>query len=147
VLDAALQGDAEAFARTLPRLVAQARAGTGGLSAPCCLIWAGELTVEVRGAGTGGRNQQLALAFALACEGDARVALAALATDGVDGPSGAAGAIVDGASAAKMRAAGIDPARALRENDSFPALAAAGALVQTGASGTNVNDLFLLYVA
>jgi glycerate 2-kinase len=152
LVDAALQGDAEAFARTLPARVSAIRTamqpGVSG-AAPCslvCEIWAGELTVEVRGKGKGGRDQQLALAFALLLEGMPGVTLAALATDGMDGPADAAGAIVDGGTAQKIRAAGIDPARALLDNDAYPALEAAGALVVTGPSGTNVNDLFLLCV-
>lgn len=152
LIDAALQGDAEEFARALPARVSAIRAamqpGVCGAasSSTVCEIWAGELTVAVRGKGKGGRDQQLALAFALSMEGLPGVTLAALATDGMDGPAGAAGAIVDGATAQKIRAAGIDPERALLENDAFPALDAAGALVVTGPSGTNVNDLFLLCV-
>jgi glycerate 2-kinase len=152
LIDAALQGDAEQFARALPARVSAIRAamqpGVSG-AAPgslVCEIWAGELTVEVHGKGKGGRDQQLALAFALSMEGMPGVTLAALATDGMDGPAGAAGAIVDGGTAQKIRAAGIDPTRALLENDAHPALEAAGALLVTGPSGTNVNDLVLLCV-
>ena len=70
----------------------------------------------------------------------------ALATDGTDGPTDAAGGIVDAGTAAAIRAAGIDPVRALRENDSYPALESGGALLRTGPTGTNVNDLLVILV-
>ena len=67
----------------------------------------------------------------------------ALATDGTDGPTGAAGGLVDGGTAARARAAGVDAARALSENDSHAFLAAAGDLIETGPTHTNVNDLYV----
>lgn len=110
------------------------------------LVAGGETTVTVRGPGRGGRNQELALAAALALEGTEGVALAALATDGRDGPTDAAGAWVDGSTAARIRAAGLDPEAALARNDSHPALAAAGALLRTGPTGTQVNDLLVVLI-
>jgi len=113
---------------------------------PACLIWDGETTVTVKGNGKGGRSQELVLAAALALDGPG-VTVLALATDGSDGsdgPTDASGAIIDGATAAAIRAAGIDPARSLAENDSYPALAAAGALLRTGPTGTNVNDILVI---
>lgn len=109
------------------------------------IVRAGETTVTVRGRGVGGRNQELALAFALLAEqrGD-DCWLAALATDGRDGPTDAAGAFVDRETAARARSSGVDPARALDENDAYRALDAAQALVRTGPTGTNVNDLFVI---
>ncbi len=111
---------------------------------PACLVWGGETTVTVRGAGRGGRNQEQALAAALALEGVPDVTLMALATDGSDGPTDAAGGIVDGATAAAIRAGGVDPSRALAESDSYTALEAGGALLRTGPTGTNVNDLLVV---
>jgi glycerate 2-kinase len=110
------------------------------------LIWGGETTVEVRGSGRGGRNQELALAAAMAIEGEAGITIAAVATDGIDGPTPAAGATVDGETVGRGRAAGLDPAEALRNNDSHTFLAACGALLATGPTGTNVNDLTLAIV-
>ena len=83
----------------------------------------------------------MALAAALALEGSAGVALMSLATDGVDGPTDAAGAVVSGESAARMRALGVDPGTALAENDAYAALQACEALIHTGPTGTNLNDL------
>ena len=100
----------------------------------------------MKGSGKRGRNQELPLAAALALDGVPGVSLLALATDGSDGPTDASGAIVDGTTAAAIRAAGIDPARSLAENDAYPALAACGALLRTGPTGTNVNDLLVILV-
>jgi glycerate 2-kinase len=114
------------------------------LPPPACLVWGGETTVTVRGAGKGGRNQEQALAAALALDGIEGLTLMTLATDGSDGPTDAAGGIVDGATAAAIRAGGVDPVRALDENDSYHALDAGRALLKTGPTGTNVNDLLVL---
>lgn len=106
----------------------------------------GETTVTVHGAGKGGRNQELVLAFALeAAKGPLAdrsdwVFLAA-GTDGRDGPTDAAGGIVDAATVSRIRTAGVDPVAAMEDNDSYGALDAAGALLRTGATGTNVADV------
>ena len=113
---------------------------------PACLVLGGETTVTVRGNGRGGRNQELALAAALALEGIDGISVMALATDGSDGPTDSSGAIVDGATAGAIRAAGLDPAAALAANDAYPALAAAGSQLKTGPTGTNVNDLTVVLV-
>jgi hydroxypyruvate reductase len=120
-----------------------ARIARGRLAAarPLCLLMGGETTVTVRGPGQGGRNQELALGAMLALEGVAGVAVMALATDGVDGPTDAAGAVVSGESAARARLLGFDPLAALEANDAYPALDALGALLRTGMTGTNLNDL------
>ncbi len=108
-------------------------------------IAAGETTVHVAGTGSGGRNQHAALAVAIDIEGRAETVFAALGTDGIDGPTPAAGAIVDGSTASRIRQAGVDPGEALARCDSHPALDAAGALVVTGPTGTNVGDLWLAW--
>ncbi len=101
----------------------------------------GETTVRVRGPGKGGRNQELALAAAVELQGAPGAAILALASDGVDGPTDAAGAIVDGATAARAREIGLDPGASLAANDSYPVLQACQALLYTGPTGTNVGDL------
>jgi hydroxypyruvate reductase len=98
--------------------------------------------VDVRGDGIGGRNQHAALWAAIDIGGSDGV-FAALSTDGIDGASRAAGAIVDGGTADRCRAAGIDPEAALERCDSTPALDASGDLVVTGPTGTNVGDLWI----
>lgn len=108
------------------------------------LLWSGEAPVEVRGGGRGGRNQELALAAALALRGSRGVTVAALATDGQDGSTDAAGAIVDGATAEKIEERGLDARGCLENNDAYPALQVAGALVHRRPTGTNVNDLCIV---
>lgn len=118
-----------------------------GLGQATAMIAGGETTVTLTGTGTGGRNQELALAFALAAERHGlpcRWTFLSAGTDGRDGPTAAAGGIVDNDSLNRMRRAGIDPQAALRNNDSYTALNAANALVITGATGTNVADLQIL---
>ena len=139
-----LEGEAREVATGLARRFAGAP--------PAAYVAGGETTVTVRGGGRGGRNQEMALAFALeAAKGplaDRRdwVFLAA-GTDGRDGPTDAAGGIVDASTVARVRRAGIAPRAALEDNDSYQALDAAGALLRTGATGTNVADLVVFLVA
>jgi hydroxypyruvate reductase len=109
-------------------------------------VWGGETTVTVRGAGRGGRNQELALAAALALDGWP-VGILALATDGVDGPTDAAGAWADGGTVARARDLGLDARQHLTANDAYPFFAALGDLLLTGPTGTNVNDLLVVLVA
>jgi len=107
------------------------------------VVWGGETTVTVGEApGTGGRNQELALAAAIELDGHLG-AVMSLATDGVDGPTDAAGGVIDGRTAALIRAAGLDPAAALARHDSLPALKAGSALLELGPTGTNVNDVMV----
>lgn len=106
-----------------------------------CLLQGGETTVTVEGNGKGGRNQELALAAALALDGAGTKALLAFATDGLDGPTDAAGAIVSSSTAQRLRSADVDSDAHLQANDSYRALEAVQALVKTGPTGTNVNDV------
>ena len=104
------------------------------------LFSGGETTVTMRGKGRGGRNAEFLLAFAIAVDGLANVAAIAADTDGIDGAGDNAGAVADGSSAKRMRAAGVDPQAALANNDAYNAFRAIGDLVMTGPTGTNVND-------
>lgn len=133
----ALQGEARDVAR---RLVAQARA----LAPPACLIASGETTVTVRGGGTGGRCQEFALAAALAIEGDDALIVLAAGTDGTDGPTDAAGGLVDGGSRRRAARGGVDARAALDANDAHRFLTASGDLVVTGPTNTNLLDLYLV---
>nr|WP_321499609.1 DUF4147 domain-containing protein [uncultured Dethiosulfovibrio sp.] len=111
---------------------------------PKAFILGGETVVQVRGEGLGGRNQELALAAAIGLRGQDGVALASIGSDGTDGPTESAGGVVDGGSFYRMIEAGIDPQKALEENDSNRALMASGDLVDTGPTGTNVNDIVVM---
>lgn len=142
-----MEGEAREVAKVTAALAKSIRAHGDPIQPSACLVWGGETTVTVRGQGKGGRNQELALAAALALEGLPDMALLALATDGTDGPTDAAGAIVDGRTAELARAAGWDPATALANNNAYPLLDAVGALLRTGPTGTNVNDITVLLVA
>lgn len=109
------------------------------------LIGGGEATVTVQGDGIGGRNTEFALAAALALDeaGDDGWVVASLATDGQDGPTGVAGAIADSGTVRRAAERGVDARTALARNDSLRVFEAAGGVVDTGPTGTNVNDLFL----
>lgn len=137
VMDAGLEGEAAIAARDL---VERGRALPGTSVA---LVLGGETTVTLQGGtGSGGRNQELALAAARELAGGTGELVFTLATDGEDGPTRYAGATVDGGTWEAIRRAGIDPEAALTRHDSRPALAAAqGALLETGPTGTNVGDL------
>ena len=112
---------------------------------PACLIWGGETTVSLgeNPIGLGGRSQELALAAAQTLAGRSGVTLLAAGTDGRDGPTDAAGAIVDGKTWGAMKAAGRDPGRDLARHDAYPALDSVGALHRPGMTGTNVMDIVI----
>jgi hydroxypyruvate reductase len=112
-------------------------------TSPGLTISAGETTVTVTGRGRGGRNQELALAAGIALEGDPGAVVLSLATDGVDGPTDAAGGIGDGETVERGRSADFDPGAALDDNDAGAFLAATGDLLRTGPTGTNVGDVVL----
>ncbi len=116
---------------------------------PLCVISSGETTVTVKGAGRGGRNQEFALAFARALAGRAvPLALASVGTDGIDGPTDAAGALVDGSTIDRAAAAGIGaPEDYLARNDTYRFFEALGDLVKLGPTDTNVGDLQVALVA
>jgi glycerate-2-kinase len=106
-------------------------------------VWAGETTVTVTGKGVGGRNQELALAAGIALAGREDVLVASFGTDGIDGPTDAAGGIGDGGTVARGAAAGRDAVAALGDNDALPYLEASGDLLRCGATGTNVGDVIV----
>ena len=110
---------------------------------PVCLVMGGETTVTVRGSGKGGRNQELALGAAATLDGLPQALVAAFGTDGTDGPTDAAGAVVDGTTFARARTNGLNPQAALDANDAYRFFDALDDLIVTGPTNTNVNDLWL----
>ena len=100
--------------------------------------------VHLKGKGKGGRNQELVLAAAIEIENLDDVIIFSVGSDGTDGPTDAAGGIVDGQSISRMKSAGKNPALMLDNNDAYHALDASNDLVITGPTGTNVNDLIVL---
>ncbi|MBQ6920055.1 MAG: glycerate kinase, partial [Synergistaceae bacterium] len=117
------------------------------VKAPCAIIAGGETVVHLTGKGMGGRNQEFALAAALGLDGLGGVVAASLGSDGTDGPTDAAGGIVDGKTAGILREKGISIPEVLKNNDAYNALKAADALLMTGPTGTNVNDVSVILIA
>ena len=140
-----VEGEAREVARVCAALAKEMADSGIPLAPPACLILGGETTVTVRGQGRGGRNQELALAAALALEGWERTMVVSLATDGTDGPTDAAGAVATGSTIARARALGLDPIAHLADNDAYPFFAALGDLIFTGPTNTNVNDLVFIF--
>jgi len=116
------------------------------LQRPCCVVAGGETTVTVTGKGTGGRAQEFTAAAALEIAGLAKVWVVAIGTDGTDGPTDAAGAVVDGDTVARAQRLNVNLKGALKRHNTYPALKRLHQLIVTGPTGTNVNDLYLLLV-
>ena len=116
------------------------------VASPCCVVAGGETTVTVTGSGRGGRTQEFAVAAAHAVAGLPGVYIAAVATDGSDGPTDAAGALVNGETWPSAVRMGINLDAALTRNDTYRALKRLNSHIMTGPTGTNVNDLYLLFV-
>ena len=114
------------------------------ISSPAGIVAGGETTVTVTGNGVGGRNQEIALSAALKIVGTDGLAIASASTDGIDGPTDAAGAIVDGKTILRAKNRGLDPLEALRNNDSYTFFSGLEDLIFTGPTGTNVNDVTIL---
>jgi len=113
---------------------------------PLCLISGGETTVTVKGDGLGGRNMELALSFAIEIEGVDGITLLSAGTDGTDGPTDAAGAIVNGRTVLNAKEIGLNPQDYLNNNDSYNFFKKTGELFITGPTGTNVMDMQLILV-
>jgi glycerate 2-kinase len=111
---------------------------------PCCVVAGGETTVTVTGKGTGGRAQEFAAAAALEIAGLDNVCIVAIGTDGTDGPTDAAGAVIDGHTMARAQSLSVDLVKALTRHNTYPALKTLHQLIITGPTGTNVNDLYIL---
>ena len=143
VLTTTLDCEAREAGALLASLAREVRSSGRPAPAPCALILGGETVVRLTGRGKGGRNQELALSAARGIAGLDGTVVLSVGSDGTDGPTDAAGGIVDGGTAELLKARGFDIERVLADNDSYTALAAADSLVVTGPTGTNVNDLAL----
>lgn len=111
---------------------------------PCCVVAGGETTVTVTGKGKGGRAQEFAAAAACEIAGLPNTWVVALGSDGTDGPTDVAGAIVSGETVARAKRSDVNLRSAVNRHDTYPALKTLGCHIQTGPTGTNVNDLYLL---
>lgn len=142
ILTNELQGEAREVGR---ELAFRLRVDSSARDRPFCLIAGGETTVTLTGNGKGGRNQELALSAVHELRGLENVMLIALGTDGDDGPTDAAGAVVTGESASRAASLGLDAEGSLSRNDAYPFFEALGDLLKPGPTGTNVNDLVFLF--
>ena len=141
LLTAYLEGEAREAGRLLSSMIKEVEFFGGLLSKPAAVVLGGETTVRVSGVGRGGPNQELALCACMTIQELDGVAVGSVGTDGIDGPTDAAGALVDGATVSRARRFGLDPSHFLRKNDSYSFFSRLGDLVFTGSTGTNVNDL------
>jgi hydroxypyruvate reductase len=146
VLTTKLQGEAREAAKLFGLFAREVRESGVPVSRPACLIAGGELTVTVSGHGKGGRCQEMALAAVKEIAGLNGTTLAAIGTDGTDGPTDAAGAVVDDTTLFRAARMGLDSDRFLARNDSYHFFKKLNGLIQTGPTGTNVNDLYLLLI-
>jgi hydroxypyruvate reductase len=144
ILSSTIEGETKDIARMHAAIARQIRVHQQPLRPPACVISGGETTVRMRESGKGGRNQEFALAAASGIEGLEDVLILSAGTDGTDGPTDAAGAVVDGTTATRANS-GL--AAALAHHNAYPLLAELGDLVTTGSTGTNVMDLHLILVS
>jgi hydroxypyruvate reductase len=119
-----------------------------GRQRPVCVLGSGETTVTVRGSGSGGRNQEFVLGSlgSLTAAGDPAIVVGSAGTDGIDGPTDAAGALADATTVERAGRLGLSPAAALAQNDAYPILAALHDLILWGPTGTNVGDLHVVLI-
>ena len=146
VLSTTIAGETREVAGVHAAIAAEIARSGQPLATPACAISGGETTVTLRGDGKGGRNQEFALAAALALEGAEGITVMSAGTDGTDGPTDAAGAVADGTTVARAAAAGLQAPGHLDGNDAYPLFEALGDLIVTGPTGTNVMDLRLVLV-
>lgn len=146
LLSSGLEGEAKEVAAVLAAVAKEIVVTGNPVQPPACLLSGGETTVTVRGSGLGGRNQEFALSAAAAIDGIEGIVVLSGGTDGTDGPTDAAGAVVDGTTLRRGRDRGLEAADFLRRNDSHTFLRAVGDLLVTGPTFTNVMDLHVVVV-
>jgi hydroxypyruvate reductase len=146
VLSSRLEGETRVVARVHGGIAREILASGHPVPAPACILSGGETTVTIVGDGKGGRNQEFALAAALDIAGQQRIVLLSGGTDGTDGPTDAAGAVVDHLTATRARKAGLNPWKHLDQNNAYPFFKALGDLLITGPTFTNVMDMRIVLV-
>jgi hydroxypyruvate reductase len=146
ILSDSVEGESRCVAAEHTEISLRIKSNLGPISRPACVLFGGETTVTVKGDGLGGRNQEYALAAALGIEEIDGVVVLSAGTDGTDGPTDAAGGIVDGLTIHRAKDKGFDAAEYLDRNDSYHLLQATGDLFQTGPTLTNVMDMQVLLV-
>jgi hydroxypyruvate reductase len=146
ILSSKVEGEAREVAKFYTAIAKEVLGSENPLKPPVCVLCGGETTVTLQGDGRGGRNQEFALAAALAIEGLDNIVVLSGGTDGTDGPTDAAGAIADGTTLARARENGLDPKDFLQRNDSYSFFQKLDDLIMTGPTRTNVMDIYLLLV-
>jgi glycerate-2-kinase len=146
LLTSLLEGEARHVGTVLASLAREIVASGNPVKKPAGIVAGGETTVTVTGKGKGGRNQEIALAASQKIRGLDGVVIASLSTDGVDGPTDAAGAVADGKTIARAEALGLSAEEFLAENNSYNFFSKLGDLIFTGPTGTNVNDVSVIIV-
>jgi glycerate 2-kinase len=144
ILSSAMEGEANQVGRSLGSILREMTIWDSPVAKPSAFVVGGETTVTVRGKGVGGRNQEVALGAALRIPTVEGVVVASIGTDGVDGPTDAAGAIVDGRTLSRANAHEMEAEKFLADNNSYRFFSKLGDLVLTGPTGTNVNDVAVI---
>lgn len=144
LLSSFIEGETREVAKVHAAIAKEILANGRPLHRPACILSGGETTVTIRGSGKGGRNQEFVLAAALALEGFTPAVIFSGGTDGIDGPTDAAGAYVDSSTLTRARGLHLDPQKYLDDNDSYHFFEPLGALIKTGPTGTNVMDVRIL---
>ncbi len=147
ILSTTIEGETRDVAMMHAAIAREVRATGRPAKPPLCIISGGETTVTIRGTGLGGRNQEFALAAALALEGQPGILAFSAGTDGTDGPTDAAGAQADGATIERAAVLGLNAQASLANNDSYHFFQPLNDLIMTGPTGTNVMDIRLLLIA
>ncbi len=145
LLSTFVEGEAREVAKVMAALAREMASSGRPIPRPACIVAGGETTVTVRGRGLGGRNQELALAAAPFIAGLENVAVISLGTDGTDGPTDAAGAIITGRTVSRAGDKGLSVELHLADNDAYRFFETLGDLIVTGPTNTNVNDLILVF--
>jgi len=146
ILSSQIEGEAREVAQVFAAIGKEIRQANLPIFPPGCVLAGGESTVKIQGSGKGGRNQELALAFAIAIDGWGGISLLSAGTDGTDGPTDAAGAIVNGATCKKAQQMNLNPHAFLMANDSYTFFESLGNLLKTGPTRTNVMDIMCILV-
>jgi glycerate 2-kinase len=146
ILSSQIEGEAKEVAQVFAAIGKEICQSGLPIPSPACILAGGEPTVTIQGKGMGGRNQEMALAFAIAAEGWDRVSFLSAGTDGTDGPTDAAGAVADGSTCRRAQKAGLNPQDFLQNNDSYAFFESLGDLLKTGPTRTNVMDVMCLLV-
>ena len=144
ILTTTLSCEASEAGKFLAAIASDTRRGAAYFQKPCAIIAGGETVVQLKGSGMGGRNQELALSAAKGIAGLADTLIFSLGSDGTDGPTDAAGGMVDGETLALLKSQGKDIDKILADNDSYNGLKAVDGLIITGPTGTNVNDVSVI---